>query len=93
MCVSGAKASEHHMIDTLGTSSKGQYVALEEYGYKAQTHTYFVNIRIINVWTNQFEGSPVRVEDSAKRPATLAHIRNQAKLLATKQLLHFKIPM
>ncbi len=89
-----ASASEHHMIDTLGISTKGgQFVALEEYGYKAESHSYYVNIRIINVWTNQFEGAHIRIEESARRKSNLVSIRQKAKILARQQLIRYRIPV
>lgn len=84
-------ASEHQMIDTLGSSPKGQYVALEEYGYKTASHTFYVRIKIINVWKNKYVGKSVDVELPADRPFLLKKARSRAKFLAQEQLKRFDI--
>ena len=84
-------ANQHNKIDTLGMSKAGQFVALEEYGYKANTHSYFVTIKIINVWTKEYVGSTVEVEESAMRPTNLIQAREKAKRLASEDLRRFKI--
>ena len=86
-----AFANQHNKIDTLGMSKAGQFVALEEYGYKANTHSYFVTIKILNVWTKEYVGSTVEVEEPAKRPLSLNHAREKAKKLASDDLKRFKI--
>lgn len=84
-------AAEHQMIDTLGVSPKGQFVALEEYGYKPQNHTYYVVIKVMNVWKKEYVGTSVQVELSANRPNDLQKARAQAKSLAQEQLSRFGI--
>lgn len=86
-----AQAGEHNKIDTLGVSGKGQFVALEEYGYKSQTHSYYVTIKILNVWTKEYVGSTVEVEESAARPHFLKLAREKAKKLAADDLKKFNI--
>lgn len=84
-------ASEHQVINALGSSPKGQYVALEEYGYHSQKHSYFVQIKILNVWTKQYEGNSVSVELPAHRPAYLKEARIKARTMAQDLLGQFKI--
>lgn len=81
----------HNKIDTLGTSKAGQFVALEEYGYRAHTHSYFVTIKIINVWTKEYVGSTIEVVEPALRPVNLNQARQRAKNLASENLRRFKI--
>ena len=83
--------NQHNKIDTLGMSKAGQFVALEEYGYKANTHSYFVTIKIINVWTKEYVGSTVVVVEPAHRPVNLIMARAKAKKLASADLQRFKI--
>lgn len=82
---------EHQMFDTLGTSKKGQFVALEEYGYKSQTHSYFVKINVMNVWTEEYVGQSVEVEMPAHRPFVLDKARARAKELAQDILQKYDI--
>jgi predicted secreted protein len=86
-----AFSSEHQMIDTLGSSPKGQFVALEEYGYKSDKHTYYVVIKVMNVWTKKYVGKPVKVELPAHRPNYLKKARLEAKILAREELEKFSI--
>ena len=88
-----AFASEHQMIDTLGVSNKGQFVALEEYGYRSQNHSYYVRIKIMNVWKKEYVGKSVEVELPAHRPVFLDKARARAKFLAMEELRKFKIVM
>jgi len=85
-----AHSAEHMMIDTLGASPKGQFVALEEYGLKSESKKYFVQIKIMNVWTKEYVGKEVIVEIPAMQ-ANLVKARQKAKLMAQDQLSKFKI--
>ena len=89
--ISSLKASEHQMIDTLGVSPKGQYVALEEYGYKNLNHSYYVRIKIMNVWKKEYVGKFVDVELPADRPDFLKKARSKARILALEELRKFDI--
>jgi hypothetical protein len=82
---------QHNKIDTLGVSKAGQFVALEEYGYKPSNHSYFVTIKIINVWTEEYVGSQFEVEESALQPLNLNLARAKAKKLASEELKKFNI--
>jgi predicted secreted protein len=86
MLSAGLFAAEHQMIDTLGVSSKGQFVALEEYGYKAQSHTYYVTIKVMNVWKKEYVGQRIEVEIPAHRPDYLSKARARARLMAQDHL-------
>ncbi len=86
-----AKASEHQMIDTLGASPKGQFVALEEYGYKSMNHSYYVKIKVMNVWTKRYVGKEIEVELPAHRPVYLKKARQKARVLAQEELHKFHI--
>ncbi len=86
-----ARASEHQMIDTLGSSPKGQFIALEEYGYKDQLHSYYVRIKIMNVWKKEYVGKSIEVELPAHRPFYLERARARARFLAQEELRKFDI--
>lgn len=84
-------AKEHQMIDTLGSSPKGQFVALEEYGYQSLNHTYYVKIKVMNVWRKKYVGKEIFVELPAHRPDYLKRARQKAKMLAQDELSKFHI--
>ena len=86
-----ALASEHQMIDTLGVSPKGQFVALEEYGYESQTHSYVVRIKVVNVWKKEYVGKEIEVQLPAHHPEFLKKARSKAKILAQDELKKFDI--
>lgn len=91
--LNAALASQHHVVDTLGVSGKGQFVALEEYGYQSHSHSYFVRIRIINVWRKEYVGKPFEVILPAHRPGYLKKARERARYLALEELRRFDISL
>lgn len=84
-------AAPKQVIDTLGSSPKGQFVALEEYGYQSHKHTYYVKIKVMNVWKKEFVGKFIEVEMPAHQPRFLQEARIKAKILAQEELKRFKI--
>ncbi|HLT21829.1 MAG TPA: hypothetical protein VKZ84_00225 [Bacteriovoracaceae bacterium] len=81
----------HHKVDSLGYSAKGQYIALEEYGYRPDKKAYFVEIKILNLWKKKFVGDVIRVESPAYSDKHLKESRMRAKKLAEGQLKAFGI--
>jgi predicted secreted protein len=86
-----ALAVNKQKIDVLGSSSKGQFVALEEYGYRPGTHMYFVIIRVMNVWKKEYVGDSIQIELPATRPYILGRARKEALELAQTTLKKYKI--
>jgi predicted secreted protein len=87
----GIFASQHQHMGSIGASAKGQFIALEEYGYQPESHSYYVTIRIINVWTSEDVGSVVEVKTPAKDKRFLSEARLKAKNLAQAQMTKYKI--
>jgi predicted secreted protein len=86
-----AFASSKQKIDVLGTSPKGQFVAVEEYGYRPGTHMYFVNIRVMNVWKKEYVGDKVQIELPATRPFVLKKARKEALEMAQNTFKKYQI--
>lgn len=86
-----ASAIVHHKVDSLGTSPKGQFIALEEYGYRPGKKSFFVEIKILNLWKKQFVGEVIRIETPAYSDKYLKESRIKAKKLAEGQLKEFGI--
>ena len=84
-------AANKQKIDVLGTSSKGQFVAVEEYGYRPGTHMYFVIIRVMNVWKKEYVGDSIQIELPATRPYILGRARKEALDLAQNSFRKYKI--
>jgi predicted secreted protein len=79
------------VIDTLGSSGKGQFVALEEYGYAAEKHNYIVTIKIMNVWQKEYVGEVIKVELPAYQQNDLQKARERARVLAQNLLNKYGI--
>lgn len=88
---STASAVVHHKVDSLGSSAKGQFIALEEYGYRPDKKAYFVEIKILNLWKKKFVGDVIRVESPAYSAKHLKESRMKAKKMAENQLKEFGI--
>ncbi len=86
-----AFAANKQKIDVLGTSSKGQFVAIEEYGYRPGTHMYFVTIRVRNVWKKEYVGDNIQIELPASRPYVLKKARAEALELAQNTFKKYNI--
>ncbi len=86
-----AFAANKQKIDVLGTSSKGQFVAIEEYGYRPGTHMYFVTIRVMNVWKKEYVGDNIQIELPASRPYVLKKARAEALELAQNTFKKYNI--
>lgn len=84
-------ASQRQQLNSLGSSAKGQFIALEEYGYHAEKHTYYVTVRFINLWTSEDVGQQIEVETPAANPSYLQKARSRAKELARDQMAKFNI--
>jgi predicted secreted protein len=84
-------ASQREFINTLGASPKGQFVALEEYGYKPHKKEFYSHIRIINVWKNEYVGKVINVEMPAMNSKLLEETRSKARQLASDELKKFQI--
>lgn len=86
-----AFANQHHVIDTLGSSKKGQFVALEEYGYNPNSRQFYVKIQILNAWKNEYVSNPIEIKIPAQNKLTLKEARAKAKRLAQADLIKYKI--
>jgi hypothetical protein len=84
-------ASEHQYIGTLGASPRGQFVAIEEYGYMLDNHSSYSRIKVLNVWKKEYIGHPIHVEFPGHRSAVLQKARSKARSLAQGLLSHFQM--
>jgi len=85
-----ARAAQHQKIDTLGASPKGQFIAVEEYGYQPDNKSFYVTIKILNIWRKEYVGEPVKVEMPAKGNI-LKDARQKAKEMAQEILKSYNI--
>ena len=79
------------MIRTLGASPKGQYVAIEEYGFNAGLGTYYSRIKLMNVWKQEYVAPVIEIEEGARRPTDLQRVRDTARERAASDMNKFNI--
>jgi predicted secreted protein len=89
--LNSAHALQHAKFNTLGSSAKGQFVALEEYSYRSDTHAYVVTIKIMNVWKKEYVSEGVTVELPAVKSLKLKEARAKARELASQELEKYGI--
>lgn len=77
-------------VKAIGKSSKGQYIAFEEYGFTNDARTPFSKIRVMNVWKNKYVTKEVKVI-APNSEVKLEEVRAKAKKLAKKGLKSFNI--
>lgn len=77
-------------INALGSSPKGQYVAIEESGYKLGSKLPFTRIRVMNMWKNKYVTKPVIVIGKEK-DISLTSIRKRAFEKAVVQFKKYNI--
>jgi predicted secreted protein len=77
-------------VKAIGKSSKGQYIAFEEYGFTNNSKTPFSKIRVMNVWKNKYVTKEIKVIGPSKN-SNLKEVRAKAKKLAKKGLKSFNI--
>ena len=77
-------------VKAIGSSPRGQFVAIEEFGYKDQRKKPYSKIRIMNVWKNKYVGIPVNVISHDDK-MELNQVRAKAKNMAEKKLKRFNI--
>lgn len=75
-------------INSLGSSYKGKYVAVEEYGYSSNKAPY-ARIRVIDVWKDrQMEDIEI---DASKSNLTLNQLRERNRSEAREKVKKYKI--
>lgn len=90
---SNAFASNRQMINALGASSKGQYVAVEEYGFNSSNGTFYSRIRLMNVWKKDARNGQIVSETTkpAHAESDLQAARDEARAKAAEKLKKFNI--
>jgi predicted secreted protein len=86
-----AQASTVQMINALGASPKGQFVAIEEYGYNPSLKTYYSRIKLMNTWKNSYVAPPFEIERGARRPSDLHDVRQEARAHAAEEMAKYNI--
>jgi predicted secreted protein len=88
---SALATQQRRMFHSLGSSPKGQFVAIEEYGLDAGRGIYFSRIKLMNVWKKEYVGPVVEVERTARLPLDLDVARKEARVSANEHLERYQI--
>lgn len=78
-------------VRSIGASPKGQYVAIEEYGFLNSSKVPFSKIKIMNVWKQKYVGRDITVSGNRKQISNLSKIRARAIKKASKSLQKYRI--
>lgn len=89
--VVGPSLASSIQIAAIGSSPKGQFVAIEEYGYNQGLKTYYSKIRFMNLWKKEYAGPTVEIEQGARHPDDLKRVREKAKRSAEPHFEQFNI--
>jgi predicted secreted protein len=86
-------ARDRQVINALGSSPKGQYVAIEEYGYDSHDRSYYSRIKLFNVWKKVSVEDSIEIRRKPLAATDLIQVRQEAKQKAAKILEKFNIPL
>ena len=75
-------------VQSLGSSYKGKYIAIEEYGYRAGNIPY-ARIRVIDVWKDK-EMVKIEANSSGANPS-LSELRQKNRTQARSKVKKYKI--
>lgn len=89
--IAGVSGASPVQIAAIGSSPKGQFVAIEEFGYNQGLRTYYSRIRFMNLWKKEYAGPVVEVEQGARHPDDLERVREKAKRSAEPHFEKFNI--
>lgn len=89
--IAGVSVASPVQIAAIGSSPKGQFVAIEEFGYNQGLKTYYSRIRFMNLWKKEYAGPVVEVEQGARHPDDLERVREKAKRSAEPHFEKFNI--
>lgn len=78
-------------INPVGASSKGQYVAFEEFGYLKENQAPYAKIRIMNAWKNKYVGKTFLVKSHDKSEKSLEDVRKEAMARAKAYFRRYHI--
>ena len=78
-------------VRPIGASPKGQFVAIEEYGYINSSKVPFSKIKIMNVWKQRYVGPIIIVNGNIKQTSNLSKVRAQAIKKAYRSLKKYNI--
>jgi predicted secreted protein len=91
LTVQSSFASRQQFFDVIGSSAKGQFVAIEEYGFQPERNVFYVTIKIMNVWRKEYVGTPTQVEVPAGNRLELIRAREKAKVIAQEELKKYNV--
>lgn len=71
------------IVNPIGSSQKGQYVALEEYEIRKDSKQINYKIKIMNTWKNKYVGKEISIQREYNSSENIKEIR--AELIAQSE--------
>lgn len=69
-------------VEAIGSSGKGQFVAIEQYGYSVKDKRPYSIIKIMNVWKKQYVQKPIIIRGKKIKKQELDRVRAKARYQA-----------
>ncbi|MGK0366955.1 MAG: hypothetical protein ACI9QD_000086 [Thermoproteota archaeon] len=95
MCIGDASAVSITQITPVGSSGKGQFIALEEAKVTKGDNKLQMKLRILNAWKNKYVGKALSLEKGFTNESELNSLksitRSELKELAQKKLDRYGI--
>jgi hypothetical protein len=79
------------VVGPLGSSGKGQFVAIEEYEINSKTQSINYKIKILNAWKNKYVGKSISYIRSYKDQESLKQLRDEAAVKASPKFSRYGI--
>jgi predicted secreted protein len=92
VAIMAVQAKSMVRIKAIGSSPKGQFVAVEEFGFIGQNRKAYSKIKVLNVWKNTYVGDAIEVLDKTN-DLQLEQVRSRAKRLAGQNLKKYNISL
>jgi predicted secreted protein len=89
--VQALAVSNVHLVRALGTSAKGQFIAIEEYGHNPGMKTTYSRIKFMNMWNKNQHGPVVEIEEAGSSDKDLSKVRSKARGEAAQYFEKYKI--
>jgi predicted secreted protein len=84
-------SKDRQIIEAIGVSPKGQFIAVEEYGFDSYEQSYFSRIKFVNVWKKKSISEMIEVRRKPIAEIDLIQIRKEAKEKALKLIEKYNI--
>lgn len=79
------------IVNPIGSSQKGQFVALEEYEIRKDSKQINYKIKIMNTWKNKYVGEEISIQREYNSEENIKEIREELIAQSEKYFKKFNI--